>query len=126
MSDTMSSALHFAAGEHSCVTSRRRLRLRTYNSEELRRRFVKAETTLFRVRFERDDFGEKKAFLKSRNFGWEEVRVVRCIVSDQRHHDIRSQKTSEASIRQSSSMLLLGLLAATQAQRWSTTRYVLQ
>lgn len=41
--------------------------------EELRRRFVKAETTLFRVRYEMDDLGERSAFLDQQRFEWEEV-----------------------------------------------------
>lgn len=86
MSDTTSSALHFAAGECSCVTSERWSRMPTCNSEELRRRFVKAETTLFRVRYDRDDWGERDVFLKSRDFGWEEVRVACCMVNDITHH----------------------------------------
>ncbi|EPT06137.1 DNA primase large subunit [Fomitopsis schrenkii] len=49
------------------------LRLAFCRSEELRRRFVKAETTLFRVRYDRDDWGERDVFLKSRDFGWEEL-----------------------------------------------------
>lgn len=46
------------------------LRLAFCRSEELRRRFVKAETTLFRVRFDNDDGEERETFLKSRNFEW--------------------------------------------------------
>lgn len=41
--------------------------------EDLRRRFVKAETTLFRVRYESDDRLDKEAFLGSRNFNWIQV-----------------------------------------------------
>lgn len=41
--------------------------------EELRRRFVKAESTLFRVRYDSDDRTERSAFLKSRKFNWIEV-----------------------------------------------------
>ncbi|KII88643.1 hypothetical protein PLICRDRAFT_111442 [Plicaturopsis crispa FD-325 SS-3] len=46
------------------------LRLAFCRSEELRRRFVKAETTLFRVRYEDDDTRERAQFLNSRSFGW--------------------------------------------------------
>ncbi|KAH9926225.1 DNA primase large subunit [Fomitopsis serialis] len=49
------------------------LRLAFCRSEELRRRFVKAETALFRVRFETDDSEERTEFLKTRKFGWEDV-----------------------------------------------------
>ena len=41
--------------------------------EELRRRFVKAETTLFKVRYEMDDKLERPAFLESQQFEWEKV-----------------------------------------------------
>ncbi|KAI0665152.1 DNA primase large subunit [Cubamyces menziesii] len=46
------------------------LRLAFCRSEELRRRFVKAETTLFRVRWFTDDHAEREAFLRTRNFDW--------------------------------------------------------
>ncbi|KAI5122060.1 hypothetical protein M0805_006044 [Coniferiporia weirii] len=46
------------------------LRLAFCRSEELRRRFVKVETILFRIRYEYDDSTERKLFLDSRDFGW--------------------------------------------------------
>ncbi|KAJ7470699.1 eukaryotic and archaeal DNA primase, large subunit-domain-containing protein [Mycena latifolia] len=46
------------------------LRLAFCRSEELRRRFVKAETTLFKVRYESDDSTERELFLSSRDFNW--------------------------------------------------------
>ncbi|KAJ7709969.1 eukaryotic and archaeal DNA primase, large subunit-domain-containing protein [Mycena rosella] len=46
------------------------LRLAFCRSEELRRRFVKAETTLFKVRYESDDSTEREQFLSSRDFNW--------------------------------------------------------
>ncbi|KAI0318632.1 DNA primase large subunit [Amylostereum chailletii] len=49
------------------------LRLAFCRSEELRRRFVKAECMLFRVRFDDDDPNERKHFLASRDFGWVQV-----------------------------------------------------
>ncbi|KAI6045414.1 DNA primase, large subunit [Pisolithus marmoratus] len=49
------------------------LRLAFCRSEELRRRFVKAETTLFRVRYEEELRDEREEFLKSLNFGWAKV-----------------------------------------------------
>ncbi|EJD05813.1 DNA primase, large subunit [Fomitiporia mediterranea MF3/22] len=65
-------------GRNKAVESERRkdhishfvLRLAFCRSEELRRRFVKAETTLFRVRYEMDDSEDRKGFLDSREFGW--------------------------------------------------------
>jgi DNA primase large subunit len=52
------------------------LRLAFCRSEELRRRFVKAEGTLFRVRWDTDDKKEKAEWLRSRDFGWVEVSLV--------------------------------------------------
>ncbi|EJU04562.1 DNA primase large subunit [Dacryopinax primogenitus] len=49
------------------------LRLAFCRSEELRRRFVKAETTLFRIRFADDDTRERAAFLDSIKLNWEKV-----------------------------------------------------
>ncbi|KAK7043599.1 DNA primase subunit pri2 [Paramarasmius palmivorus] len=49
------------------------LRLAFCRSDELRRRFIKAELTLFKIRFETDDFNERKQFLNSRGFGSTEV-----------------------------------------------------
>ncbi|THU99320.1 DNA primase large subunit [Dendrothele bispora CBS 962.96] len=46
------------------------LRLAFSRSEELRRRFVKAESTLFRIRYENDDSMERQQFLDSRDFNW--------------------------------------------------------
>ncbi|KAI0748238.1 DNA primase large subunit [Daedaleopsis nitida] len=46
------------------------LRLAFCRSEDLRKRFVKAETTLFKLRYETDDSTEKAEFLSSRNFDW--------------------------------------------------------
>ncbi len=42
--------------------------------EDLRKRFVKAETTLFKLRYASEDSEEKAAFLNSRNFDWIQVR----------------------------------------------------
>ena len=42
--------------------------------EDLRRRYVKAETTLFKLRYTSDDTQEREEFLKSRDFGWVVVR----------------------------------------------------
>lgn len=46
------------------------LRLAFCRSEDLRRRFVKAESCLFRVRFDTDDRVERERFVGSRNFNW--------------------------------------------------------
>jgi len=42
----------------------------------LRQRFLRAETALFRLRYETDDVAERKSFVESLNFGWEVVRAV--------------------------------------------------
>lgn len=44
--------------------------------EELRRRFIRAETTLFRIRFETDDSNERRAFLDSKDFNWISVCIL--------------------------------------------------
>ncbi|EPQ25975.1 uncharacterized protein PFL1_06430 [Pseudozyma flocculosa PF-1] len=53
------------------------LRLAFCRSEDLRRRFVKAETTLFRLRYESDDTAEREAFLAdlktALQFKWDDV-----------------------------------------------------
>jgi DNA primase large subunit len=46
------------------------LRLAFCRSEDLRRRFIKSELTLFRMRYETDDTKEREAFLQSRSFNW--------------------------------------------------------
>ena len=49
------------------------LRLAFCRSEELRRRFVKAETTLFKIRFESDDLKERELFLETLKLDWKAV-----------------------------------------------------
>lgn len=49
------------------------LRLAFCRTEELRKRFVKAETTLFKVRYDTDKSEERRRFLNSRDFNWVEV-----------------------------------------------------
>jgi DNA primase large subunit len=49
------------------------LRLAFASTEDLRRRFSRVETTLFRLRFLADDQRERKAFVDSINFGWESI-----------------------------------------------------
>ncbi|KAJ7156038.1 eukaryotic and archaeal DNA primase, large subunit-domain-containing protein [Mycena crocata] len=49
------------------------LRLAFCRSEDLRRRFVKAETTLFKIRYESDVSAERELFLGSRAFNWVSV-----------------------------------------------------
>ncbi|PWZ03616.1 DNA primase, large subunit [Testicularia cyperi] len=49
------------------------LRLAFCRSEDLRRRFVKAESLLFRLRFETDDAAEREDFMRSLNLDWHAV-----------------------------------------------------
>ncbi|KZV86564.1 DNA primase, large subunit, partial [Exidia glandulosa HHB12029] len=49
------------------------LRLAFCRSEELRRRFVKSETMLFRIRYELADQNEVNQFLESKKFAWEKA-----------------------------------------------------
>lgn len=46
------------------------LRLAFSSTEDLRRRFTRAETMLFRMRFEVDDLKERAAFVSSLNIEW--------------------------------------------------------
>lgn len=49
------------------------LRLAFSGTEELRRRFARIETMLFKMRLEEDDGREKRAFVESLNFNWDIV-----------------------------------------------------
>lgn len=49
------------------------LRLAFSSTEDLRRRFVRLETMLFRFRFQQDDTRERRAFVDSLNFDWDMV-----------------------------------------------------
>ncbi|KAL1980768.1 hypothetical protein VTN96DRAFT_3575 [Rasamsonia emersonii] len=49
------------------------LRLAFAATEDLRRRFVRAETMLFKFRFQQDDTRERRAFIESLNLDWEPV-----------------------------------------------------
>ncbi|KAF8921387.1 DNA primase large subunit [Mucidula mucida] len=46
------------------------LRLAFCRSDDLRQRFIKAESTLFRLRYDTDGVEERKEFLGTRNFNW--------------------------------------------------------
>lgn len=47
------------------------LRLAFSSTEDLRRRFARIETSLFRLRFQNDDVKERQAFIRSLDFDWE-------------------------------------------------------
>ena len=49
------------------------LRLAFSSTEDLRRRFARIETALFKLRFQSDDASERQNFVKSLNFNWEAV-----------------------------------------------------
>lgn len=49
------------------------LRLAFSATEDLRRRFARAETMLFRFRFQQDDSRERRAFIDSLSLDWEPV-----------------------------------------------------
>ena len=49
------------------------LRLAFSSTEDLRRRFSRVETMLFRMRFGADDLRERAAFIQSLNLDWEQV-----------------------------------------------------
>lgn len=49
------------------------LRLAFCRSEELRQRFIHAETTLFKIRYNTDDVKDRQAFIESLNLDWEPV-----------------------------------------------------
>ena len=49
------------------------LRSHGSNREELRKRFVKAETALFRIRYGTDNMEERDKFLESMKFNWSKV-----------------------------------------------------
>ncbi|KAK4189101.1 putative DNA primase large subunit [Podospora australis] len=49
------------------------LRLAFSSTEDLRRRFTRVETMLFRLRFQQDDMRERSAFVRTLNLDWEPV-----------------------------------------------------
>ncbi|KDE04332.1 hypothetical protein MVLG_05212 [Microbotryum lychnidis-dioicae p1A1 Lamole] len=49
------------------------LRLAFCRSEELRQRFLRVETVLFKIRYESDDVEDRRSFIDSLNFGWDVV-----------------------------------------------------
>jgi DNA primase large subunit len=53
--------------------SSRRYQLTPWCSPDLRTRFVRSETSLFRQRFETDDVSERSAFLRSLQLDWQQV-----------------------------------------------------
>jgi DNA primase large subunit len=49
------------------------LRLAFSSTEDLRRRFSRLETALFKIRYRTDDVRERQDFIKAQDFGWEKV-----------------------------------------------------
>ncbi|KAH9484214.1 DNA primase large subunit [Psilocybe cubensis] len=70
LSPTMTKSLERDAQRRRDHLSHFVLRLAFCRSEDLRRRFVKAETTLFKIRYDEDIATEREAFLNSRDFNW--------------------------------------------------------
>ncbi|KAI0050926.1 DNA primase large subunit [Auriscalpium vulgare] len=68
MAETTATTVDRDAQRRADVIGHFVLRLAFCRSEELRRRFVKAETTLFRVRYDSCSGTERKNFLNSRDF----------------------------------------------------------
>jgi DNA primase large subunit len=73
--------LHSNASHSSTLQAERRtdhyshfiLRLAFSTTEDLRRRFARLETALFRLRYRLDDVRERREFTKALELGWEEV-----------------------------------------------------
>lgn len=63
------------------------LRLAFSATEDLRRRFARAETMLFRFRFQNDDSRERRAFVESLSLDWEPV-------SDEERHEVNESLAS--------------------------------
>ena len=63
------------------------LRLAFSSTEDLRRRFARIETSLFRLRFQLDDLKEKQAFIRSLDFDWQ-------VVSDDEKRELGTQLSS--------------------------------
>jgi DNA primase large subunit len=74
-------ALHFNSTKSSTLQSERRkdhyshfiLRLAFSSTEDLRRRFSRLESMLFRLRYKADDPRERQEFVNSLDFAWETV-----------------------------------------------------
>lgn len=60
------------------------LRLAFASTEDLRRRFARAETMLFRLRYQTDDSRERAAFIRTLDLDWESV-------SDEERRELASQ-----------------------------------
>jgi hypothetical protein len=65
--------LHFAARKHLIVLNKRII---NFYSDDLRRRFIKAESTLFKLRYDELSTDDRESFLVSRDFNWIQVRYA--------------------------------------------------
>ncbi|KAF1951778.1 DNA primase, large subunit [Byssothecium circinans] len=70
------------------------LRLAFSSTEDLRRRFSRLETMLFRLRFKDDDFKERQEFVRGLNLEWEEV-------GDDEKKELRDQLMAASGLRKS-------------------------
>ena len=57
--------------------------------EDLRKRFVKAELALFKIRYDSDDRQERQEFLQAQNFDWQPVRTSTREVKSRFDHECR-------------------------------------
>lgn len=71
------------------------LRLAFSSTEDLRRRFTRVETMLFRLRFNNDDLNERSKFVSGLDFDWWET------VTDQERQDFAAELAATAGPRKS-------------------------
>ncbi|KAL2211861.1 DNA primase large subunit [Sarocladium strictum] len=71
------------------------LRLAFSSTEDLRRRFTRVETMLFRLRFNNDDLNERSKFISGLDFDWWET------VTDQERQDFAAELAATAGPRKS-------------------------
>lgn len=94
-------------------------------SEELRQRFVRAETTLFKIRFETDDLVERRRFVDSLQFGWEVVsrRATLCWQSQSliQHLDTLVRSMNKRSINIERSFVWRQEASSPTSSLWSSS-----
>ena len=71
------------------------LRLAFSSTEDLRRRFTRVETMLFRLRFNSDDLGERSKFIAGLDFDWWET------VTEQERQEFAAELAATAGPRKS-------------------------
>lgn len=68
------------------------LRLAFSSTEDLRRRFARLETMLFKYRFQQDDGQERRKFIESLSFDWE-------MVSDEEKQELGEQLLASSGLK---------------------------